>query len=79
MKLLSPTGGSQIVGFTGPLRDKFTLLYTVYIYLQTCKIRRRLGCVNPASWLTLAAGASSRNLAFTFSCMSVDTYATYIN
>ena len=55
MKLLSPTGGSQIVGFTGPLRDKFTLLYTVYIYLQTCKIRRRLGCVNPASWLTLAA------------------------
>ena len=39
------------------------------INLQTC--RKRLGCVNPASWLPLAAGASSRNLAFAFSCMSV--------
>ena len=25
-----------------------------------------LGCVNPASWLPLAAGASSRNLGHTF-------------
>ena len=27
--------------------------------------------MNPASWLPLAAGASSRNLAFAFSCISV--------
>ena len=31
MKLLSPTGGSQIVGFTGPLIDKFLHCSTRYI------------------------------------------------
>ena len=42
-------------------------------HVQTCKKRERLGCVNPATRLPLAAGASSRNLAITFSCMSVCT------
>ena len=45
---------------------------TEWMSQQTCKKRQRLGCVDPASWLLLApGGASSRNLAFTISYMSV--------
>ena len=36
------------------------------IYLQGWAIGWALGCVNPASWLPLAAGASSRNPGPTF-------------
>ena len=42
--------------------------------LQTCNKRGRLGCLNHTSWLPLATGAGSSNLAFTFSCISVCMY-----
>ena len=52
----------------------YNLIHAVVIpkIIQTCSQRLRLGCVNPASRLSLAAGASSRNLAFAFSCISVE-------
>ena len=37
------------------------------------KKRRRLGCVNHAAWLPLAAGARSRNLAFTYYLLYLKT------
>ena len=43
-------------------------------YTQTCRKSLRLGCVNPASWLPLAAGVSSRNLAITFSFLHISTF-----
>ena len=46
-------------------------LFSIRIRLQTCKKRGWLGCVNPASWLPLAAGASSRNLTFALTCRAV--------
>ena len=43
-----------------------TLLDYSILHIQRLAIRWALGCVNPASWLPLAAGASSRNLVPTF-------------
>ena len=37
-----------------------------YFFVQGSAKRWALGCVNPASWLPLAAGPSSRNLGPTF-------------
>ena len=41
------------------------------LYVLAWNKRRRLGCVNLASWLPRATGASSRNLSFAFYFMSV--------
>ena len=37
-----------------------SIIFTKPIYIQKCKKRQTLGCVNPASCLLLAAGASSK-------------------
>ena len=43
-------------------------------HIQICRKRRRLGCVNSLPWPEGARRRDSRNLAFIFSCISVETF-----